>query len=205
MRSMKSYLIAVLSIFCISVAHAADLRASATVNITSDTAVAAKNIALSEARRQIINDVLGQYADVHALKSAVSGADDATLVTLIDGTEIDGEQTSDTMYAANITMSINDNAARQWLNEVGVQNWLIDGNNENRFVVTAELKNPVADWIALSSLARQENIDVVAKHIQGGNLTIEMPVSARGAFTIAVRENGWQYGDANGVLKIWKK
>ncbi|MBQ2005796.1 MAG: hypothetical protein II219_03230, partial [Alphaproteobacteria bacterium] len=39
------------------------MSGTASVNITSDTAATAKNIAISDARRQIIGDVLRQYTD----------------------------------------------------------------------------------------------------------------------------------------------
>lgn len=187
-----------------SVANAADLRASVSLSITSDTASSAKNIAMSEARRQIITDALGQYADLPSLKSAIADADNAVLVSLIDSTTIDGEQTSDTTYSAKITMTVNSGAARRWLNDNGIQNWLTDGDNESRFVLTVDMKNPIEDWIELNSLAREESIDMVSKHILGPSMTIEMPMSARAQFTIAVRERGWHYGDVGGVLKIWK-
>lgn len=201
---MKSFLVAVLSVLCISVANAADLRASASLSITSDTASSAKNIAMSEARRQIITDALGQYADLSSLKVAVADADNATLVSLIDSTTIEGEQASDTTYSAKITMVINNVAARNWLNEIGVQNWLTDTDNESRFMLTVDMKEPIANWIELNSLAREESIDMVVKHIQGPSVIIEMPMSARAQFTIAVREHGWHYGDVGGILKIWK-
>lgn len=201
---MKSFLVAVLSVLCMSVANAADLRASVSLSITSDTASSAKNIAMSEARRQIITDALGQYADLPSLKSLIADADNATLVSLIDSTTIDGEQSSDTTYSAKITMTVNSGAARRWLNDNGIQNWLTDDDNESRFVLTVDMKNPIADWIELNSLAREESIDMVSKHILGPSMTIEMPMSARAQFTIAVRERGWHYGDVGGVLKIWK-
>mgnify|MGYP003623354640 CR=1 FL=1 len=42
---------------------APNMKGSAFVNITSDTANTAKNMAMSEARRQIITDIVSTYAD----------------------------------------------------------------------------------------------------------------------------------------------
>ena len=185
-------------------ASAADLNGVANVNITSDTATNAKNIAFDEARRQIIIDALRSYADKDALQIAVKNAKNADLVDLIAASSIDGEQLSDTTYSAKITMTVNSGAARRWLNDNGIQNWLTDDDNESRFLLTVDMKNPIAAWIELNSLAREESIDMVSKHILGPSMTIEMPMSARAQFTIAVRERGWHYGDVGGVLKIWK-
>lgn len=201
---MKALLCGILSIMCMSVANAADLRASATINITSDTAAAAKNIAMAEARRQIISDVLGQYAERSALGVAMGNADTATLTGLIASTEIDKEQTSDTTYSANITMVLDDVAARAWLVENGVQNWLPDGGDGNKFVVLVNLKNPIVNIAELYKIARDENINFDTRYIYGPQMTIEIPVGQRADFTIAIRENGWHYSNVDGALRIWK-
>lgn len=201
---MKALLCGLLSIMCMSVANAADLRASAAINITSDTAAAAKNIAMAEARRQIISDVLGQYAERSALNAAMGNADTATLTGLIASTEIDKEQTSDTTYSANITMVLDDVAARAWLVENGVQNWLPDGGDGNKFVVLVNLKNPIANIAELYKIARDENINFDTRYIYGPQMTIEIPVGQRADFTIAIRENGWHYSNVDGALRIWK-
>ena len=51
-------ILGILSLFVMSAAGAADLRGNVSLNITSDTAAAAKNIAMTEARRQIVTDIL---------------------------------------------------------------------------------------------------------------------------------------------------
>ena len=197
-------------IFCIfcslamSAAGAADLRGNVSLNITSDTATAAKNIAMIEARRQIVSDVLGQYSDTATLAPALAEADDNTLNTLIESTSIDSEQTSSTTYSANITMVIDTVMARVWMAENGVQNWLSDSDDTNRFAVWAEMSSPLAQWTELNDIARRENIDIVIKSINGNRIMIDLPVSSRGVFTIAMREGGWKYANMDGALRIWK-
>ena len=58
---MKKILFACCAVVFCAAAHASDLSGVASVNVTSDTAAAAKDMAFDEARRQIITDVLGQY------------------------------------------------------------------------------------------------------------------------------------------------
>ena len=134
---MKKYLFALLGLVYISVANATGLYGVANVNVTSDTANAAKNMAMTEARRQIITDVLGQYSDRGTLLPALQATDDAKLMGLIATTAIDGEQTSDTTYSANISMTLDLDAARQWLVENEIQNseknkyYIIDYSNEH--------------------------------------------------------------------------
>ena len=105
-------------------ASAVELQGMMPVNITSDTAANAKNIAFDEARRQIITDSLRQYADVNMLKTALDEAKSSELVGLIATSSIDGEQVSDTTYSADIKMTLDTNAVRQWLADKAVQNWL---------------------------------------------------------------------------------
>ena len=185
-------------------AIAVDLSGVASVNVTSDTAAAAKNMAFDEARRQIISDVLGQYAIPDLLDDAIKNASGADLTNLIASSSIDGEQQSDTTYSANITMTIDANAARIWMTDNNVQNWLTDGKSGDTFVVQIVMSDKLAGWIELNNIARAEGINMDTKYINGNRVTVEIPVSSRGAFTIAIGEAGWRYADQNGVLHIIK-
>lgn len=185
-------------------AYAAELRGVASVNVTSDTAAAAKNMAFDEARRQIVMDALRQYADVGMLSGAVKNAKGSELTNLIASSSIDGEKLSDTTYSANISMVLDAGAARTWLESNNVQHWLPDESKRDVFVVSVKLSDPIADWIQLNQIARNERIDLGTQSIAGDLVTLELPVSARGKFTIAVREGGWRYANKDGVLRIWK-
>ena len=194
----------ILSLFAMSAASAADLRGNVSLNITSDTATAAKNIAMVEARRQIVSDVLAQYSDQALLMDALGATSDEVLNSLIASTSIAGEQVSTTTYSANISMEIDAGAARSWLMENGIQNWLPNADGENRLVVLAEMSSPLVQWAELNDISRREKIDINVKNINGNQLMIDLPVTLRGAFTIALRENGWRYSNMDGALRVWK-
>lgn len=194
----------ILSLFAMSAASAADLRGNVSLNITSDTAAAAKNIAMVEARRQIVSDVLAQYSDRALLMDALGATSDEVLNSLIASTSIAGEQVSTTTYSANISMEIDAGAARSWLMENGIQNWLPNSDGENRLVVLAEMSSPLVQWAELNDISRREKIDINVKNINGNQLMIDLPVTSRGAFTIALRENGWRYSNMDGALRVWK-
>lgn len=194
----------ILSLFAMSAASAADLRGNVSLNITSDTATAAKNIAMVEARRQIVSDVLAQYSDQALLMDALGATSDEVLNSLIASTSIAGEQVSTTTYSANISMEIDAGAARSWLMENGIQNWLPNADGENRLVVLAEMSSPLVQWAELNDISRREKIDINVKNINGNQLMIDLPVTSRGAFTIALRENGWRYSNMDGALRVWK-
>lgn len=202
-RNMK-WMFGIICALCMSTANAVDLRGSASLNITSDTAATAKNMAMAEARRQIISDVLGQYSDRSALTTVLGATGNDALNPLIASTEIDGEQTSDTTYSAKITMTIDDAVARTWMAENSIQNWLPSGDDANRFVVWAEMKSPMENWIELNQIVGRENINVAIRNVQGNRIMIDLPMVSRGAFTIAVRESGWHYTNMDGALRIWK-
>lgn len=194
----------ILSLFAMSAASAADLHGNVSLNITSDTAAAAKNIAMVEARRQIVSDVLAQYSDRALLMDALGATSDEVLNSLIASTSIAGEQVSTTTYSANISMEIDAGAARSWLMENGIQNWLPNADGENRLVVLAEMSSPLVQWAELNDISRREKIDINVKNINGNQLMIDLPVTSRGAFTIALRENGWRYSNMDGALRVWK-
>lgn len=202
---MKKILFALFYAMAPVVASAAiDLSGVASVNVTSDTAAAAKDMAFDEARRQIITDVLGQYSIPDQLNDVVKNAKSADLMNLIAASSIDGEQQSDTTYSANISMTIDRDAARTWMTENNIQNWLTDGNAGDRFVVQIVMTDKLAGWMELRRIARDEGIDLSTKYINGNQITAEVPVASRSAFTIAIREAGWRYADQNGVLHIIK-
>lgn len=205
MFNIKNILFACLVCFAVSAADAATLQGTASVNVTSDTSAVAKTMAFNEARRQIIMDALRQYALVEQLSAALASASDADLTNLIAASGIDGEKISDTTYSANISMTVDADAARKWLADNNVQNWLPDGTGGDRFVALITTSDSVADWMELKRIARDEKIDLATKYMMGNQITVELPTSARGAFTIAIREAGWRYSNTDGVLKIWKQ
>ena len=196
MLKIRSFFVGV--VLCLGTVSvwAVDLSGSAAVSITSDTAANAKNMAF--------DDSLRQYVDVDAMAVALQNAKNSELANLVATSSIDGEKVSDTTYFANITMMLDSNAARTWLENNNVQHWLPDESKRDVFVVSVKLSDPIADWIQLNQIARNERIDLGTQSIAGNMVTLELPVSARGKFTIAVREGGWRYASSDGVLKIWK-
>ena len=185
-------------------AFATNLSGSASVSITSDTAANAKNIAFDEARRQIITDVLRQYADVPTLRDAVKNSKSADLANLIAQSSITGEKTSDTMYSATISMTLNANMAYDWLKTNNVNNWLPDGTVVDNFIVNVNMRQPLLDWIQLNKIARDTGIDLGTNMLSGNTAQLSIPKSKRGDFTIALRDSGWKYANDDGNLRIWK-
>lgn len=194
----------VVGLLMLTGAFAVELRGTASVNVTSDTAANAKNMAFDEARRQIIGDVLRQYADVNMLNDAIKNASATDLTNLIAKSSIDGEQLSDTTYSANITMQLDEGAARDWMVGNNIQNWLPDSKTSDTFIVLVNMSNGLANWVELNRIARAEKIDLGTQNITADSATLSLPVGARGAFTIALREAGWRYTDQDGALRIWK-
>ena len=181
---------------------AADLQGTTFVNMTSDTAANAKNMAVDEAQRQIILDVLRPYTDSDALKELVAQSKTSDLTNLISSSSIGGEKSSDTVYSAKFSMVIDADAARKWLDTNNVQNWLPNMQSQDTFVVRVVLNNKLADWIDLNRIANSEKIDLNLMTMSGNVLQLNLPQAVRGAFTITLRENGWRYSDQDGVLQI---
>ena len=204
MSGLKSIIFGLVGLFLGMACYAAPLQGSAFVNVTSDTAAMAKNMAFDEARRQIIIDALRQYADVSAAQELIKNTKSSDLANLISSSSIDGEKLSDTSYSANISMVLDVAAARNWLTENSVQNWLPDDTVRDVFIVSVNMSDAVNNWADLKRVARAENIDLETKYMTGNTATLELPTASRGAFTIAIREAGWRYANQDGVLRIWK-
>lgn len=201
---MKKILFAFCGALVSCVVGAADLVGTVPVRMTSDTATTAKTMAINDARRQILIDKLGMYSARDQLVAAVRVAKNADLTNLISETSIDGEKLSDTTYSANITMTIDKNAARKWMTENNIQNWLSDGGTIDVFPIKITLNDPIADWAGLNAIARAERIDLGTRHIFGNTVTIELPTSSRTPFTIALRGAGWKTASDDGFMRVWK-
>ena len=147
-------------------AFAVDLSGTTSVNVTSDTAADAKAIALNQARRQILNQVLGKYADPTQVQVAVKNAKSSELMNLISSSSIDGEQQSNTAYSANISMTLDGDAVRQFLTENNIQNWLSDDNaaGANGVMILVSMSDRVANWMELKRIARNAGIDLNTKY-----------------------------------------
>ena len=192
-------------VLLIGAAMGADLTGTASVNVTSDTAATAKNMAFDEARRQIILDTLSPYSDTGALRAAVSGEKASGLMPLIASSGITGEKASDTTYSAKITMTVNRRAAKNWLAAHDVQNWLVvEETVSDTFPLVLVLENRVSDWSGVRHVAAAAGIDLNTVAIADGQVLFRVATARRGALTIALRNAGWRYKDKDGTLYISK-
>ncbi len=187
-----------------AVAASGNMTGTVIVNITSDTAAAAKTRAMNQARRQIIGNVLSSYSMTDQLTPALDAAKSSELTPLIASTSIDGEQSSDTTYSANITMTLDRDAARAWLDEKSIQNWLSDGKNRDMFTMNITLSDRVADWADINRIARAENMEPNIVSIVGKSIVATLPAANRTGFTIALRDAGWRTADSDGTLMVSK-
>ncbi|MBO7559876.1 MAG: hypothetical protein J6T27_01830 [Alphaproteobacteria bacterium] len=186
-------------------AVAADLVGTAHVNMTSDTAANAKKMAFDDARRQIIVDVLSPYSDVAALRSAVANEKNAVLTNLIESSGISGEKLSDTTYSANIKMTVNRMAAKNWLAGQDVHNWLSNEEETGgKFAMVVTLRDKFSDWGQIRRAANSVGADLETESINGNQIVFRVNAGRRGALTAALREAGWRYQDRDGLLHIFK-
>lgn len=174
------------------------------VNVTSDTAAMAKTRALDSARRQIIRETIAPYTNAEQFDKLMSDASASDLAGLILTSRIDGERQSSTTYTATVSMTVDGAAVQKWLNANNVQSWLPDTALGNRVPVVINMRNRMADWAELNSIARGENIDLMTRNITGNQVIIELPDASRRAFIAAARAAGWQYSDNDGNTHLWK-
>ena len=170
----------------------------------SETAAKAKADAINDARRQILTNVLSSYTSREQLSDLIENTTDDDLMNLISSSSVSGEQMSNTEYSANITMNIDNDAARKWLNDNNVQNWVPKMESDERFMVSIVLQNGLSDWAELKRIVREDNMEIETHSIVGNQIVAKMPLNYRSKFTVGVREMGWKYADNGGVLQIWK-
>ena len=202
--SKALFLCSVLSVVALPDVFGAPLSGTMSVNQTSDTAANAKADALDLAHRQILMNVLSQYADRGPLAELIKNTSSDDLMNLILSSSVANEQMSVNTYSANITMNIDNDAVKKWLNANDVRNWVPLAESDERFSVLVVLPNGVSDWAELKSLARGDNVEIETQAIHGNQVVAKLPLSYRTKFTAAVRGAGWRYADNDGTLQIWK-
>ncbi len=184
--------------------YGAGLSGSIAVQQTSDTAANAKINAMNSARRQILTNVLSQYSDKEALDELIQQTSSDDLMNLILSSSVSNEQMSVNGYSAKITMNIDNDAAKKWLDSNNVQNWVPLMESDERFIVVMVISNGIQDWSELKRITRDDNIEIETKSVAGNQVVAKMPLSYRTKFTTAVKNAGWKYSDNEGVLHIWK-
>jgi len=205
MKKILKLLIVLL--FCApGVVGAVTLGSNAHVNVTSDTAATAKSMAMNEARRQIITEVLSNYADAEQLESLVGESKDSKLTNLISSTSIENERLSATTYSANIKMNVDALAAKKWLVDNNVRNWLggDDTVDADKTIIFATVSGGLRGWIDFMRTMRDGNLNIDVKNISGDQVMINIPATGRSSFITAITRAGWTYSDINGTLRIWK-
>lgn len=185
-------------------AWAFDLSATVPVNQTSDTAANAKIDATNLARRQILYNVLSQYAQREELNGLIHNSSSEELMNIVESTSVSNEQISSDSYSANITMVLDNVAAKKWLDANGIQNWVPLKDSVEKFTALIVVQNGLVDWAELKRIARAGNVEIETQTIVGNQVVVKMPLNYRTKFTAAVRGAGWKYTDNGGVLQVWK-
>lgn len=201
----KKLFVAVFSLFCVTgLAFGVELSATVPVNQTSDTANNAKINATNLARRQILYNVLSQYAQREELNGLIYNTSSDELMNLIASTSVANEQISSDTYSANITMVIDNLAAKKWLDKAGIQNWIPLEETSEKFTVLMVVPNGLADWAELKRITREGKVEIETQTISGNQILAKLPLNYQSKFIAAIRENGWKYTNNGGVLQVWK-
>ena len=180
------------------------LSGTVPVKQTSDTAANAKTEALNSARRQILTIVLSQYSNKESLVELIEKTSSDDLMNLIVSTSVSNEQMSTTDYSAKITMNLDNEAVKKWLNDNEVENWVPLTESDEKFTLIIVLPNGIQDWSELKRIVREANFELETQSMKGNQVVAKLPLSYRTKFTAAVRALGWKYANNDGVLQIWK-
>ena len=126
------------------------------------------------------------------------------LMNLISSTSVSNEQISSDTYSANITMVVDNMAAKKWLDRAGIQNWIPLEETSEKFMVLMVVPNGLADWAELKRITREGKVEIETQTISGNQILAKLPLNYQSKFMAAVREMGWKYTNNGGVLQVWK-
>ena len=201
----KKLFVVLFALVCVAgTAFGFELSATVPVNQTSDTAANAKINATNLARRQILYNVLSQYAQREELNGLIYNTSSDELMNLVSSTSVANEQTSSDTYSANITMVIDNRAAKKWLDKAGIQNWIPLDEVSEKFMVLMVVPNGLADWAELKRITREGKVERETQTISGNQIVAKLPLNYQSKFMAAVREAGWRYTNNGGILQVWK-
>ena len=208
MRGFKFFCAVCCFLFAFDAARAVDITGVVSVDVTADTAAAAKSQAFNSARRDVIARELRNYANAEQLDAAIKQSSVDELIDIISSSAVSGERTSDTAYTANISFVIDGDAAKSWMEKYSVQNWLPSSSAnavvapENSIIAVVTLYNPISDWAALNAVARAANIDIATKNIIGSRVSFVVRDADVSKLSRALRENGWRVASTTGGIII---
>ena len=202
---LRKLFVAMVALFCVAgTAFGIELSATVPVSQTSDTAANAKINATNLARRQILYNVLSQYAQSAELNGLIYDTSSDELMNLISSTSVSNEQISSDTYSANITMVVDNMAAKKWLDRAEIQNWIPLEETSEKFMVLMVVPNGLADWAELKRITREGKVEIETQTISGNQILAKLPLNYQSKFMAAVREMGWKYTNNGGVLQVWK-
>lgn len=193
------------ALFCaVQVSFGLELIGTVPVNQTSDTAANAKIYATNLARRQILYNVLSQYSQKEELNGLIHDSSSEELMDVISSTSVANEQISSDSYSAIITMVIDNDAAKKWLDTKGVQNWVPLKSSSEKFTAFIVVPNGLADWAELKRITRASNVEIETQSMTGNQIVAKMPLNYQSKFTALIRGYGWKYTNNGGILQVWK-
>lgn len=212
MRINKIFCGIVLCSLAVLPAGAVEITGTTSVNVTADTANAAKDKAFNSARREVVLRELGQYANTEQLATLVKNSSNDDLMNIISSSSLDGEKVSDTSYSANISFVIDGDAAKAWMEKNSVQNWLPSSDSNvvvattpiDSVLFTAVLVQPISDWIGLNAVARMVPMDLATTSVVGNNVSFSVLDKNVSNLSKALWSNGWHVQKNETDYKIWK-
>ena len=145
---------------------AVNMSGTVYVTQTSETAAEAKTDAMNYARRHILSTVLSYYTESGALYELLQNTSNAELVDLISSSSVANEKISADSYSANITMNVDNQAAKKWLVEHEIPNWIPNSETVEKFSMFIVVPNGLSDWAELKRIARESGADI---ETQNGN------------------------------------
>jgi len=187
---MKNKFVFFVFLLCALSIGAAD---AALVSKTANTAAAAKSMALSSARRDAFETIVGE-------KIAIS---DKELASLVESEVIENEKVSATSYTAEIFVELNKTAVASWLEKNNIQTvYRPQAVNTDRVSVVFESVGGLGKWTVIEQAARTSGADLRIVSISDGKISATMRANARSAFAASIRLHGISVSEYNGILTV---
>jgi hypothetical protein len=162
---------------------------SVQVEKTAETAATAKTIAMDEARRSSLLDILSAQVSDEQAKKLSEQITDNELISMIDSVSIENERSDSTSYSADIIVDFNKGALNKWMGNQGLLVITDVPVIAGRTPIFLELNN-MNEFSDVMRVSRETGADLKIINISGNKISANVRENTYDSFVSSARSAG---------------
>ncbi|MDR0449561.1 MAG: hypothetical protein LBG89_03860 [Rickettsiales bacterium] len=187
---------------------AGDLTASRAFEATAENSVAAKNRAVSDARKYLTMEIIRRSASDSSdkLDNVLEGFSDADAQVLVKSMSIENERRSATTYTANITINLDPAALSGWFSKNNIKGGALNNSESGWTAVAFNLPEGLKQWKWMNTKLREAGVQnrggVQITSIGGSQIYGKIPDTSSRGFSNGLRAIGANVYNSGDTLRV---